>query len=98
MNSIPPDDDYPETLILEAGDGVRGAFRYLTTGTTKKGEQRAIAVLEVDDKLRSLWLHETALRRQFAQVQPKRDERVIIRKAADKKKSENGSFYGRSAC
>lgn len=76
MNSIPPDDDYPETVILEAGDDVRDAFRYLTTGTTKKGEQRAIAVLEVDDKLRSLWLHETALRRQFAQVQPKRDERV----------------------
>jgi hypothetical protein len=81
------DSKYPETLILEPGDQIEGRFDHLERGTTRDGEPRAIAVLEVDGVPRSLWLHETALRGKFAELRPRRGERVLISKGSEKVKS-----------
>jgi hypothetical protein len=82
--------NYPEALVLQPGDSVDGTFVRLERGTTRSGEPRAIAVLKVDGVERSLWLHETALRAKFRDLQPESGERITIAKGAEKKQSENG--------
>lgn len=84
---------YAETLILDPGDDITGRYLRLEQGHTKDGESRAIAILEVDDVERSLWLHETALRGQFRELKPEPGELVRIVKGAEKRKSGSGFNY-----
>jgi hypothetical protein len=85
--------EFPESLILEPGDQVEGRFHHCERGATRDGQSRVIVVLEVDDVQRSLWLHETALRKKFARVRPQTGELVRIVKGAEKRKSENSRYY-----
>lgn len=85
---------YPETLILEAGESVEGRFKRLERGHTKKGEARPIAILEVESKDRCLWLNETALRRKVQELRPEPGELLSITKGAEKIESATtGNAY-----
>jgi hypothetical protein len=91
--------EYPSALIVEAADDLEAKFIRLERATTRDGEPRAIAVLElmkihageheIDGAERSLWLHETALRGQFQRLAPKAGELVRIKKGAEMKASES---------
>lgn len=87
------DVDYPEVLIVEPGQSIEGRFERLERGHTKNGEDRAIAILTVGEVERSLWLHETALRGQFAEKKPEAGERLTITKGAAKRESAGGAWY-----
>ena len=84
---------YPATIILDPGGSLEGRFKYLTRGHTRDGDERAIAVIEVDGVERSLWLLETALRGQLRQVKPKAGELIRIEKGAEKRESSSGYKY-----
>ena len=96
MATVPQDAEqyeYPETLILKAGDTIAGRFQRLEVGHTRDGDERAIAVLDVDGAERSLWLHEIALRNKLRKLAPEPGELVSIAKGAEKKKAASGRFY-----
>jgi hypothetical protein len=84
---------YPTTIILEAGATLEGRFKHLARGHTRDGDERAIAVIEVDGDERALWLHETALRGQFRQLKPEPGETVRVEKGSKKRESGNRFKY-----
>lgn len=86
-------DEYAESIILGPGETVEGEFVRLEQGRMKTGESRIIAILNIDGRERGLWLHEKALRGQFAELRPEPGERVRVSKGAEKKRSENGFDY-----
>ena len=93
MNPNAPSITYPEVLILEPGDEVEGRFLRLERGHTRDGDERAIAILEVDGAERAIWLHEKALRGQFRQLRPEVGETVNIEKGREKRESGSGFRY-----
>jgi hypothetical protein len=83
----------PRKSILEAGQTVEGPFKRLERGYTKDGDARAIAVIEIDGRERSVWLHEIALRGQLRDLRPEPNEVIRVTKGSEKKQSANGFAY-----
>ena len=84
----------PQSLILEAGEKYEGIFKALSRGHTREGDPVAIAQVEIDGVPRSIWLLQAALISQFKKCAPKVGERIVVSKAAEKRKSEaSGRWY-----
>jgi hypothetical protein len=84
---------YPETISFDPGDRIEGRFLRLERGRTREGAERAIAILQVGDSERSLWLHEVALRERMRELRPEAGELLVIVKGREKKESAAGRWY-----
>jgi hypothetical protein len=90
MNST---DQFPETLIPNRPATVEGIFDRYDVGVTKDGDEKPIAVLEIDGRERSLWLLSKVLKNQFRKLNPEQGERLVIRFAGEKTRSANKFHY-----
>jgi hypothetical protein len=85
--------EFPETFIPNRPAEVDMVFTKFTVGTTRDGDEKLIAVGEIDGTERSVWLLGTALRNQFRKVNPEPGERIRISFAGAQTKSSNGRQY-----
>jgi hypothetical protein len=85
--------DFPETFIPNRPAEVDMVFDRFTVGTTRDGDDKPIAVGEIDGVERSVWLLGTALRNQFRKVDPQQGELIHISYAGAQTKSGNGRQY-----
>lgn len=85
--------DFPETFIPNRPAKVDMVFDRFAVGTTRDGDDKVIAVGEIDGAERSVWLLGTALRNQFRKLDPKQGELIHIDYAGAQTKSGNGRSY-----
>jgi hypothetical protein len=86
-------DQFPETFIPNRPATVEGTFDRYDVGVTRDGDEKPIAVLEIDGRERSLWLLNKVLRNQFRELDPQRGERLVIAFAGEKTRSANKFHY-----
>jgi hypothetical protein len=88
---------YPELVTVEPGTKLVGEFARLERGSFVDGSgnvvKRPIAIIKIDGVDRSLWLHEKALRGQFAEKRPEPGENIVVIKGSQKKVSASGFGY-----
>jgi len=84
---------FPETFVPDRPATVNMMFDRYEVGTTRDGDQKPIAVGEIDGRERSLWLLTTALRSQFRELDPQESELVRIEFAGEKRTSAAGRAY-----
>jgi hypothetical protein len=89
--------NFPETFIPNRPATVEMMFDRFTTGTTRDGDPKVIAVGEIDGCSRSLWLLGTALKSQFRKVDPKPGERLEVELAGERTQPANGREYWNDA-
>jgi hypothetical protein len=86
-------DQFPETFLPNRPATVEGVFDRYDAGVTRDGDEKPIAVLEIDGRERSLWLLSKVLRNQFRKLNPEQGERLVITFAGEKTKSASGRQY-----
>jgi hypothetical protein len=84
---------FPETFIPNRPATVDMVFDHFEVGTTRDGDDKPIAVGEIDGVERSIWLLGTALRNQFRRLDPKQGELIRISYAGATTKSSSGRSY-----
>jgi hypothetical protein len=84
---------FPETLVPDRPSIVTGTFDSYDIGIDKNGKEQPIALLVIDGRSRSLWLLTKVLRKQFREVNPEKDETVVVNFAGEKTRSANGRDY-----
>jgi hypothetical protein len=85
--------EFAESFVPDRPATVTMTFTKFDVGSTKDGDQKLIAVGEIDGEERGVWLLTTALRNQFRRLDPESGEVVRIEFAGDKRDSVNGRRY-----
>jgi hypothetical protein len=89
--------DFPETFIPSRPATVEAIFDHYDVGFTKDGDEKPIAVIEIDGRDRSLWLLSKVLRNQFRKLNPEHGERLVLKFAGTKTKGASGFQYWNDA-
>jgi len=84
---------FPEPFKPSRPCEVAMIFDRFEVGTTRDGDDKPIAVGEIDGRERSLWLLTTALRNQFRKLDPQEGELVRIEFAGKKREAASGRNY-----
>jgi hypothetical protein len=85
--------DIGKAFIPNRPATVELVFDHFEVATTRDGDEKPVAVGEIDGVERSVWLLSTALRSQLRRLDPKQGETVLIEYAGVKTKSGNGRSY-----
>ena len=84
---------FPESIIPNPGEEIRGTFLRLTRGPTRYGQQPILVFRNEAGDERSLWLLNTAAKSQVAAARPQVGERFVFTMLGRRVSKATGAQY-----